>query len=190
MTFRLSLLLFIVLSACSDRKTKHLSEAAVLKIAEKNYDLLRTVLKDSLANGIQNVNDYDRSFTGAEKMQLDSLIRAFRNQTGHRITIFTFDSLMTSKDSIEEVTIIVGTKNQVNTTLGISFPNKEIFIWNDSLTNNTRLDQFETKRIIDQKFIPFYKNEAYFKGTFEGIRAIIQSIDNKQQSKKQTKNDG
>ena len=173
----------ILLVSFSYGQQKHLPETTVLKIAEKKYNSLRKVLKDSLATGISNVNDYSFSFSTEEKVRLDSLIRNFKTQTGFRLVVFTLDSLMTAKDSVQEVTQIIGIKNQINTTVGICFPYRLIYIWNDSLINNTVLDEYETKTIIDEKFVPFFKDGKYFIGTFEGIKAIVQTIESKRKTK-------
>ncbi|WP_336518540.1 TPM domain-containing protein [Pollutibacter soli] len=169
--------LFIVFScACTQSQTQYLPESTVLKIMEAKYDTLRTLLKDSLAQGIKNINDYSNAFSAEEKFRLDSLIEDFKKQKGLRIVVFSFDSLMTSMDSVYEVTQIAGTKNRINTTIGFSLTYRAIYIWNDSLINNSVLNQHETKTIIDEKFIPPFRKGDYFKGTFEGIAAIIQRI--------------
>jgi uncharacterized protein len=178
MRFGISFLFIIFLIACSHGQNKYLSEAAVLKIYEKKYDSLRPILKDSLKAGISNVNDYEQVFTGIEKLRLDSIIRDFKRKTNFQVVVFTFDSLMTSEDSVDQVTQIVGTKNQINTTIGLAFPYRKMYIWNDSLINKTVLDRFETKDLIDEKFIPYFKNGEYFNGTFEGIKALIRKIIN------------
>ncbi len=183
MKFNFSFLFIVMLAACSHGQNKYLSEATVLKIIERKYDSLRTTLKDTLAAGISNVNDYDRAFTSDEKVRLDSIIEDFKRQAVIQISVFTFDSLMTSKDSVHEVTQIVGIKYQINTTIGISFPYRVIYIWNDSLTNQTVFNEYETKNIIDERFLPFFKKRENFNGTFEGITAIIQRINTNRKNK-------
>ena len=187
MKFIISFLFVIFLVACSNSQNKYISEANVLNIVEKKYDSLRTSLKDSLAIGISNVNDYNHAFKDNEKDRLDSLITEFKKQTGFRLVIFCYDSLMTSKDSIQEVTRIVGIKNQISTTVGISFPNSDMYIWNDSLVNNTVLNANETQSIIDNNFLPSFRKGAFFEGTFEGIKALMQRIITNRKTKVLTK---
>lgn len=177
------LFIFSILS-CSQGQKKYLSESTVLKIHEKKYDSLRIVLKDSLAQGINNVNDYNHVFLSEEEKYLDSLISGFKKETGIQLIVFTFDSLMLSKDSVEEVTKIIGIKNQINTTIGLSFPTRSMSIWNDSLINNTIFSEYEAKYMIDKKFIPFFKTREYFKGTVEGLQAIIKRMTNNLKLKK------
>ena len=176
MRISISFLFIFFLISCSHGQNKYLSEAEVQKIYVKKYDSLRTRLKDSLATGISIVNDYEHVFTSTEKLLLDSIIRDFKKKTNIQIAVFTFDSLMTSEDSVDQVTQIVGTKNRINTTIGLAFPYRKLYIWNDSLINRSVLDSFETKDLIDKKFIPHFRNGECFDGTFEGIKAIIRKI--------------
>ena len=184
MKYLISCLFIFSIHACSHGQQKHVPESTVLKNYEKKYNSLRVVLKNSLAKGINNLNDYNHIFLTTEKEHLDSIINGFKRETGIRIVIFTFDSLMTSEDSVEEVTKIIGIKNQVNTTIGLSFPNKSMSIWNDSLINNTIFSGYDAKYMIDKKFIPFFKNGEFFKGTEEGLKAIIQAMINNRKYRK------
>lgn len=179
MKFFTCYIFLVFISACSHTQKKPLPESTVLKIFEKKYDSLRTLLKDSLSRGINNVNDYNSAFSDFEKKYLDSLISDFKQKSDVQITIFTYDSLMTSKDSVEATTQIIGTKYQINTTIGLSFPNKFMSIWNDSLTNNTILAEHEAKYMIDKEFIPHFKNGQFFRGTAEGLQSIIKWMTNR-----------
>ena len=176
MKYLISCLFIFSIHACSHGQQKHMPESVVLKNYDKKYDSLRSVLKDSLAKGINNVNDYDNIFLISEKKYLDSVISDFKRETGVRIVIFTFKSAMIPEDSVEEVTKIICIKKKINTTIGLSFPNKAMTIWNDSLTNNTVFTEYEAKYIIDEKFIPLFKNGKFFTGTAEGLQAAIQKI--------------
>lgn len=156
---------------------KYLDKQTVLNIYEKKYDSLRQNLRDSLAQGIRSVNDFNTLYTPDERKKLDSIISNFKTSSGLQIAIITYDSSMLSADSIEDVTSIIAIKNQINTTIGISIPYRIMHIWNDSLVNNTMLPQHETKYIIDHNFIPDFKNGQYFQGTLEGLKAIMHTIE-------------
>lgn len=179
MKFHISYIILVLISACSHNPKKPFPESAVLNIFETKYDSLRTLLKDSLSSGINNVNDYNSVFSSFERSFLDSLIVEFNRKSGVQITIFSYDSLMVSKDSLETTTQIIGTKYQINTTIGLSFPNKSMSIWNDSLTNNTIFAEHEAKFMIDKKFIPYFKTGQHFRGTVEGLQAIIKWMTNR-----------
>ncbi|MBL0202582.1 MAG: TPM domain-containing protein [Chitinophagaceae bacterium] len=174
----------VFISVSSHSQKRPLPESAVLKIFEKKYDSLRILLKDSLSRGVNNINDYNNVFRGFEKKYLDSLIVEFKRKSGIQITIFTYDSLMTSKDSVEVTTQIIGTKYQINTAIGLSFPNKSMSIWNDSLTNNTIFAEHKAKYMIDEKFIPYFKSGQLFRGTVEGLQSIIKWMTNRRRESK------
>ena len=175
---------------CSNSQNKIPSEEAVFRIFEKKYNSLRIRIKDSLDKGISNVNDFDRLYTDSEKKQLDSIITDFKKNTSLTIALITFDSLMSSRDSIEDVTRIIGIRHRVNTTVGIYRSYKTMYIWNDSLVNNTFLNQYDTKEIIDSNFIPSFRREHYFKGTLEGLQNIIRTIKRERKNREFLKNNG
>jgi uncharacterized protein len=187
-------LLFIVLIlqlyGCSTGQNKIESEEIVHERFVKKYDSLRTSLKDSLHSTIQNVNDFGGLFTATEKIQIDSLLSDFKKQSGLRMVVITFDSTMTSKDSVIEVTDIVGIKNRINTTIGIANSYKFMHIWNDSLLNRSLISQSTTKEIIDSFFIPSFKKGEYFEGTIQGIDELKKRIMGMLKYKKFTKENG
>ena len=51
-----------------------------------------------------------------------------------------------------------------------------MYIWNDSLINQTVLNQFEAKKIIDISFVPKFRNGEYFLGALNGLHTIIERI--------------
>lgn len=154
-----------------------MSEEAVLKIIEGKYDSLRPAIKDKLSQGMNNVNDFQHLYSSEEANLLDSVITDYKTRNNLRIALITFDSIMTSLDSVEAVTQIIGIKNRINTTIGISIAAKTIFIWNDSLMNQTVLKQYESKAIIDSSIIPFFKRDDYFTGTLNGLTAIAKKVE-------------
>ncbi len=186
MKYFFSLLFIVPILSCSQKQKKFLSESTVLKIHQKKSDSLRVVLKDSLAKGIKPVNDYNHDFLPTEKDYLDSLISDFKRRTSIQLNVFTYDSLMLSKDSVEIVTMIIGIKNQINTTVGFSFPYKTMSIWSDSLINNSIFSKYEAKYMIDKKFIPYFKKGESFKGAVEGLNAIFQRMINNRKFNKST----
>ncbi|MBF0595854.1 hypothetical protein IM532_00010 [Faecalibacter sp. WQ 117] len=38
------------------------------------------------------------------------------------------------------------------------------------------MSDFETKQIIENQFIPYFKNDDYYKGTYNGILEIIEKL--------------
>lgn len=140
------------------------------------YDSLRQNIRDSLRRGLKNVNDYYNLYTDTQRVRLDSIITNFGKSTKLNITIITFDSTMSSADSVEIVTKIIGIKNKINTTIGISPTYRKMYIWNDSLVNNTVFTSHEAKEVIETKFIPAFRQENYYEGTLQGLVTIISTI--------------
>ena len=91
------------------------------------------------------------------------------------------------KKSVMEVTRIIGIKNGIGTTIGISPYLREMAIWNDSLVNQTLFSQTRTKQLIDNVFIPSFKRGDYFNGTKSGVTSIIKMIEYKYLTKKESK---
>jgi len=180
----------VLLLGCFDKRHKFDSEELVFRRFEKKYDSLRTSLKDSLHSSIRNVNDFNQLYTISEKIQLDSIISDFERKSGLKLALITFDSTMTSKDSVEEVTRIIGIKNRINTTIGISVSHRIMYIWNDSLVNNTLFDEYSTKSIIDNYFTPSFGKGEYYNGTIQGVNKIIQTAFIKLKSQKSIKKNG
>ena len=172
----LSCILITIFIACSNKRNKVATEESVNLIYQKKYDTLRSYTKELLANGLKNVNDYNQAYTTVQAKSLDSTIENYERRTGFQMTVLVFDSLMTSQDSVNQVTQIIGIKNKIGTTIGISPPYRKLHIWNDSLINNKFLSQSETKYIIDNDIVPYFRNGEYFKGTEEGLRKLITII--------------
>jgi hypothetical protein len=168
-------LLFIVPFSCSYRGT--VNNDSINVSTNLDYDSLRQKFKDSLDKGLENVNDFYKLYTYVQKATLDSAITGFEKRTKLKITVITFDSTMTSSDSVESATRIIGIKNKINTTIGISPDFKKMYIWNDSLINNTVFTQHETKEVIEEKFIPSFIKGNFYEGTSKGLEAITTTIE-------------
>ena len=111
-------LLLMVHFSCSNSGTVY-NDSAIVSM-DKEYSSLRQNFKDSLEKGLKNVNDFYKLYSAAQKATLDSAITRFEKRTRLKITVITFDSTMTSSDSVEVATRIIGIKSKINTTVGIS----------------------------------------------------------------------
>lgn len=171
---KLLLPLITILFSCSYRGTINPDTNVTV---DKEYDLLRQNLRDSLEKGLRNVNDFYKLYTYSQRESLDSVITRFEKHSKLKISLITFDSIMTSVDSIEGAIRIIGIKNRINTTIGISPGFKKLYIWNDSLVNKTLFNQYETKEVIENKFIPSFKVGNFYQGTLKGLEAITTKIE-------------
>ena len=101
-------LLLMVHFSCSNSGTVY-NDSAIVSM-DKEYSSLRQNFKDSLEKGLKNVNDFYKLYSAAQKATLDSAITRFEKRTRLKITVITFDSTMTSSDSVEVATRIIGIK--------------------------------------------------------------------------------
>lgn len=148
-----------------------------------NVRAFRQQLRDSLPTPQGYVNDYENIYSDREEAVLDSLIRAFENKTTIQIVVITFDTTMTTRDSLDALTLHIGNawgvgqKDKNNgVTIGISRGYRRITIRNGYgiekiLTND------ETKQIIDTAFIPDFRASRYFEGTYNGLLELMRILE-------------
>ena len=121
-------------------------------------------------------------FTEEEVKALDSLVSAFERTTTVEIDVATVNSLMVKDQDFEDYTLVmlrtwgVGKKDKNNGILIVISPDlRRIRIQNGYGIENILSDN-ETKYIIDNSFIPKFKETKYFEGTRNGIIAIINKL--------------
>ncbi|MDE3213824.1 MAG: TPM domain-containing protein [Bacteroidota bacterium] len=164
------------------------SRTELSKIYQKDYESLHPALKQAFSSGIKNVNDFANLYSRSQKNLLDSEIHQYYEKTHISMSLITYYSNMIGKKkSVMEVTRIIGIKNGIGTTIGISPYLREMAIWNDSLVNQTLFSQTRTKQLIDNVFIPSFKRGDYFNGTKSGVTSIIKMIEYKYLTKKESK---
>jgi len=129
------------------------------------------------------VNDLEKIFTDEQIITLDSLIAEYEKSTTIEITVITIPTTATEKDRFDELTLYiaknwaVGKKDKNNGILiAISKGYRTIRIQN-GLGIEKLLSDNQTKKIIDQKIIPNFKADSYYKGVFDGIQEIKMVID-------------
>lgn len=129
------------------------------------------------------INDFENLFTIIEEKNLDSIISAYNKLTGVQITIVTLDTSSTPKEKFDDLTLHisktwgVGEKGKNNGILiGISHGFRQMRIQN-GYGIEKRISDSHTKQIIDDYFIPGFKNADYYKGTLNGLNKIIEHLD-------------
>jgi uncharacterized protein len=125
------------------------------------------------------INDFEGLFSNNEKDTLNKILRDFEKNTGIEIVIITIDTNYVSRESFDDLIIHfantwgVGKKDKNNgITIGISRGHRKIRITNGLGIENILSDS-KTKYIIDNYFIPKYRDGEYYKGTLDGITEII-----------------
>lgn len=145
----------------------------------QKIEIYRKIFWDSLPKSLNWTNDYENLFTDKEEDILDSIISDFNSKTGVQIAIVTLDTICTSKQKFDDLTLHiantwgVGEKIKNNGILiGISRGHRKIRIQNGYGIEKIITD-LQTKEIIDNYFIPNFKKNEYFIGTSIGLTELI-----------------
>ena len=128
------------------------------------------------------VLDLEKLFDKTQINELDSLTAEFEKETSIEIAIVTFDDKYDSDEDFHQNTLFVAKwigigKEELNNgiLIGISKKSKKIRIENGDGIVAILTDE-ETKSIIDNSFIPNFKEKRYFEGTKEGLKKIIEHL--------------
>lgn len=132
-----------------------------------------------------SINDFEGIFTPGEENNLDSIITNLERLKEVEIIIVTIDTNMVSKDKFNDFAIHLLDVWHV----GKNVKNNGILICISSgykqmrISNNFGIERIlsdaETQQIIDKSFIPSYQRRKYYKGTMNGLKALINKIYNR-----------
>jgi uncharacterized protein len=170
--------LTLAFQSCHSQDTSKSLSPTRLKISKERSDSLALHLPP--AN--EFINDFVELFTDDEIKTLDSLVSAFERTTTVEISVATISSTMVKGEDFEDYSLImmrnwgVGKKDKNNGILiAISPDLRRMRIQNGYGIENVLTDA-KTKNIIDNYFIPKFKEGKYFEGTRDGIIAIINEL--------------
>lgn len=146
-------------------------------------------LEDNYMNNLPKpkgwVNDFENIYTAEQIIRLDSLISNYEKITSREISVVTIPANTIEKENFDELILEIGKKWGVGKkdenngiVIGISKGHRRIRIQNGKGIE-TLLSDNQTKEIIDSIFIPNFKNDKFFEGTFEGIQEIEKKLDKK-----------
>lgn len=131
------------------------------------------------------VTDYEKLYSVSQKQQLNDLITQYEKETTIEFGIVTLDSMRTHSDRFEELSLRIanewgiGKYEKDNGILvAISSDYRKIRIQNGNGIEKI-ISNEETKQIIDNVFIPEFKNNLYFEGTYRGIQELMQLLNRK-----------
>ena len=174
----LSFLLGLAFQSCHSQDTSKKPSPTRVNISKERSDSLTMHLPS--ARGL--INDFLQLFSDNENKMLDSLVSAFERKTTVEISVATVDSMMVKDKDFEDYTLVmlrmwgVGKKDKNNGILIVISPDlRRMRIQNGYGIENI-LSDAETKNIIDNSFIPKFKEGKYFEGTRDGIIAIINKL--------------
>ena len=127
-------------------------------------------------------NDFYNLFTAAEIKRFDSLISDFERKTTIEIALVTIDSSMMGPVEFEPYTYQlantwgVGKKDKHNGIVVAIFPDIRKMRIENGYGIESLLTNEETKEIIDQFFIPHFKEGRYFEGTWYGLVTLMERV--------------
>lgn len=145
---------------------------------------LRTpnISNDSIPEPIGYVNDFEHIFSNEQIFHLDSLISDFEDSTTIQIAIVTLDSTFTTKENFYDYTLALGRKWGVGQkgknngiVIGVSLSLRIIRIQNGYGIEKIFTD-LETKNVIDNDMIPYFRKAEIFEGILNGLQKIMATL--------------
>lgn len=129
------------------------------------------------------VTDYEKLYSKNEIKILNDLINEFEKETSAEIVIVTLDSLRANSANFDDLSLRIAQKWGIGKSgkdngivIAISKHYRKIRIQNGNGIEKLINDD-ETKLIIDNYFIPEFKNENYYSGTLNGIIELMKRLD-------------
>ena len=152
------------------------------KISSNSTTKQKRIFIDSFPQPKAYISDYENIYTPEQETVLDTLIAGFEKSNGIQIAIITFDTSMIAKDSLDAVTLRIANEWGVGQkygnnglTIGISIGYRKIRIQN-GLGIEKILSNNETQEIIDNKFLPNFSNGQFYRGTLQGLQALMTKL--------------
>lgn len=131
------------------------------------------------------VNDFEDLFTEDQEENLEKLIIDLNSSANIQIGLVTLDSFYTSLDSFEQYTLDlanywgVGEKGKDNGILiAICNGYRHIRIHNGYGIEKLISDE-ETKKVLDEFFIPYFRQGQYYEGTIAGLQGLTELVKTK-----------
>lgn len=176
---RVKILLALMLSlevSSTFCQNKLVSKTAVV---DNDLDTYRKNVYDNPPAPDGYVNDFENIFSEEENLKLDSSLKDFEKKTGIEIALISFDTSMTTIDSLESLSLKmanfwgVGEKDKNNgVIIGISSGYGQVKILYGTGIDNL-ISNKETNEIIQKKFVPYYEKDEYYEGTVSGLKSLM-----------------
>lgn len=174
--------------AISDTSKSKTSQYETDSIRERQQ-LVRERFWNNLPQPVNYLSDYENIYSDSEEIVIDSIIADFNKKTQIQIAVVTFDTMMIARDSVDALTLKianfwgVGQKEKNNgVTIGICKGHKRMSIQNGYGIEKILTNE-ETKKIIDEGFIPGFREEKYFYGTLNGLKTLMAALVNNTKEK-------
>lgn len=151
-------------------------------LKQREVNLFREVYWNNLPKPKGWINDYERVFSEDEERKLDSIISKFEKETSVEIAVVTIDTTKVAKEKFDDLSLhiaktwAIGKKGKDNGILiALSKGYKRIRIQNGNGITKDISDQ-QTKKIIEDDFIPEFKKGNYYKGILTGVSKLIEIL--------------
>lgn len=126
--------------------------------------------------------DFENIFSEAQKDSLLKITKEFELKTSSEICLITLDNKIENSEELKNQSLFlanylgIGKKEKSNGILICISKNSRLMrIENgDGITN--LMTDFETEKIINEKFIPVFKKGDYYTGTLNGINQIVREL--------------
>ncbi len=173
-------LFFLFLVTNLNAQNTEIVEKDSLRI--KSIELFRDIYWNNLPKPVSWTNDYENLFSEIEQTKLDSIISKFEKETSIEISIVTIDTIKTAKEKFDDLTLHIAQTWQIGKAekgngilIGISKGYRRIRIQNGNGIEKIITDE-ETKKIIENYFVPEFKKGEYYYGTLNGLCEIIRLL--------------
>ena len=140
-------------------------------------------VRDTIPRPIGYINDFEHLFTPGQIDTLDNLLHDYEQRTTIEIAILTADSSLTMSANFDFFVLKtmsawrIGKKEIDNGMLiGISRSFRKIRIQNGRGIEKV-LPNADTKKIIDESFIPFFRKGQYYEGLVNGLKTLMQRLE-------------
>lgn len=139
--------------------------------------------QDTIPRPVGYLNDFEHLFTPGQIDTLDRLLHDYEQRTTTEIAVLTVDSSLTMYANFDFFTLetmiawAVGKKEKDNGMLiCISRSFRKMRIQNGSGIEKV-LSNADTKKIIDESFIPFFRKGQYYEGVLNGLKTLMQRLE-------------
>ncbi|RZL66387.1 MAG: TPM domain-containing protein [Pedobacter sp.] len=156
-----------------------LSFSACAQVKNDKSGKINGIDTNNIKKPIGWINDFEKVFSPTEIKTLDSLVSNFEKETTIEICVLTVDTAMVSYKEFENYILAtsnywgVGKKEKDNgIVIGFSRGHRKIRIANGIGIEKLISDK-ETNEIIEKYFIPNFKLNKYYEGTFAGTTELM-----------------
>lgn len=128
------------------------------------------------------INDFEDIFTEDQEENLEKLIKELNTTTDIQIAVVTLDSFYTSLDSFEQYTLDlgnywgIGEMGMDNGILVAICNGYRIIRIHNGYGIEKLISDEETKKVLDEFFIPYFRQGKYYEGTVAGLQGLSELL--------------